>query len=87
MFDHLTDLDALLQYAEELLETLSTDGRYIMYVRDLSRIVSWLRSQSNGRVIVIGAVAAAALAAVLISSRRSGGDSGFSFSAPLDRSW
>jgi hypothetical protein len=86
MIDYVTDLVALLEHIEELLETVSTDGRFLLYVRDLSRLVSWLRTQSRGRVILTGVVAGAALAAVLISSRRSGGDRGSSFSA-LDRSW
>src|SRR5437879_2914810 len=55
MFDHLTDVVALLEYIDEILEALATDGRYALYVRDLSRLVTWLRSQSRGRVVFTGA--------------------------------
>jgi len=68
MIDRLTDVVSLLEYIEELLETLSTDGRLLLYTRDLTRLVAWLRTQPRSRAIMLGTVGAGLLMGVVLLS-------------------
>jgi len=68
MTDWLTDVASMLERVEEMLESLSGDGRLSFYGRDLTRLVAWLRTQPRSRVLVFGALGAGLVAAVVLLS-------------------
>jgi hypothetical protein len=87
MIDQVTDLVAVLEYAEELLEALARDGRLLLYVRDLTRLVRWLRTQPRSRAIMIGGIAAAVLVVIVSSSGPGPANSGFPSLGSSDEEW
>ena len=46
----IDDVVSVLERFEELLEGLSDDGRVLFYARDLTRLVTWLRTQPRSRL-------------------------------------
>ena len=50
----IDDVVSVLERFEELLEGLSDDGRVLFYARDLTRLVTWLRTQPRSRLVLGG---------------------------------
>src|SRR5207244_5357849 len=73
----IDDVVSILERLEEMVETLSNDGRLPFYARDLTRLVAWLRSQPRSRLLVLGGLGAGVLVGVmLLSARRRPGTPG-----------
>ena len=69
MADWLTDVASVLDSLEEILEGLA--GHLLLYARDLTRLVAWVRTRPRSRVLVLGALGAGLLVgAVLLGTHR-----------------
>ena len=66
----IDDVVSVLERLEALLEGLSDDGRLLFYARDLTRLVTWLRTQPRSRLLVLGGLGAGVLVGLMLLSAR-----------------